>query len=67
MIFCDLEDAMTSTGVKTKEQMCQGVSRMDEPCDEQGQRHCEKCGLWFCRSHFPDPEWHHCAPEQGES
>jgi hypothetical protein len=67
MISCDLEDAMSSAGVKSKEQMCQGVSRMDEPCDEQGQRFCEQCGLWFCRAHFPDPEWHPCAPEQGES
>ncbi len=58
---------MSSTGVKTKEQICQGVSRIDEPCAEPGQRYCEQCGLWFCRSHFPDPEWHPCAPEQGES
>jgi len=27
---------MSSTGVKTKEQFCHGVSRMDEPCDEPG-------------------------------
>ncbi len=58
---------MSSTGVKTKEQICQGVSRIDEPCDEPGHRYCKRCGLWFCRSHFPDPEWHPCAPEQGES
>jgi len=58
---------MSSTGVKTKEQICHGVSRMDEPWDEPGQRFCERCGLWFCRPHFPDPEWHPCAPEQGES
>src|SRR5207244_4817118 len=35
--------------------------------DEPGQRFCELCCLWFCRSHFPDPEWHPCAPEQGDS
>lgn len=57
---------MSSAGVKAKEQMCQGVSRTDEPCDEKGQRFCKECGQWFCRAHFPDPAWHHCAPEQGE-
>ena len=58
---------MSSTGVKAQEQTCQGVSRMDEPCDAQGQKYCARCKQWFCRAHFPDPEWHHCAPEIGES
>ncbi len=43
---------MNSAGAKTKEQLCQGVSRVDEPCD-------------LCRAHFPDPDWHSCAPDQG--
>jgi hypothetical protein len=58
---------MNSTGVKTKEQICQGVSRMHKPCVKPGHRYCKRCGMWFCRSHFHDPEWHPCAPEQGVS
>ncbi|HET8922981.1 MAG TPA: hypothetical protein VFN26_08300 [Candidatus Acidoferrum sp.] len=56
---------MNTTAAKSKEQTCQAVSHLDEPCDEPGQRHCDRCGLWFCRAHFPDPEWHPCAPDQG--
>lgn len=56
---------MSSTAVKPQEQLCQGVSRVDEPCDHTGQQFCERCGQWFCKRHYPDPEWHGCAPEQG--
>lgn len=56
---------MSGTAVKSKEQLCQGISRVDEPCDNQGQQFCERCGQWFCRAHYPDPDWHPCAPEQG--
>jgi len=56
---------MSTTAVKPKEQVCQGVSRVEEPCDRSAQRFCEKCSQWFCQGHYPDPEWHACAPEQG--
>jgi hypothetical protein len=56
---------MNTTAAKPKEQFCQAVSHLDEPCDEPSQRFCERCGLWFCRAHFPDPQWHPCAPDQG--
>ena len=56
---------MTGTGIKPQEQTCQGVSRVDEPCDHSAQQYCERCGQWFCRAHYPDPEWHTCAPDQG--
>ena len=56
---------MNTTAAKPKEQTCQGVSRVDEPCGNGAQQYCQRCGQWFCRAHFPDPEWHPCAPEQG--
>ena len=56
---------MNATAVRPKEQRCQGISRVDEPCDEFAQQYCERCGQWYCRGHFPDPDWHPCAPEQG--
>jgi hypothetical protein len=57
---------MNATAARPKEQLCQGVSRVDEPCDQSTQQYCERCTQWFCRAHFPDPEWHPCASEQGE-
>jgi len=62
---CAVEDAMNAAGAKTKEQLCQGVSRVDEPCDLPAKQYCERCGQWFCPAHFPDPDWHSCAPDQG--
>jgi len=38
---------------------------VDEPCDLPAKQYCERCGQWFCRAHFPDPDWHSCAPDQG--
>jgi hypothetical protein len=60
-----VEDVMNATAAKPKEQLCQAVSRVDEPCDHSAQQYCERCGQWYCRAHFPDPDWHGCAPEQG--
>jgi hypothetical protein len=56
---------MSSTAVKPKEHLCQGISRVDEPCDQNAQQFCQQCDQWFCRAHFPDPEWHPCAPDHG--
>jgi hypothetical protein len=56
---------MSGTAIKPQEQTCQGVSRAEEPCDNAAQQFCERCRQWFCRVHFPDPEWHACAPDQG--
>ena len=56
---------MNTTAAKPKEQLCQAISRVDEPCDHNAQQYCERCGQWYCRAHFPDPDWHPCAPEQG--
>jgi hypothetical protein len=58
---------MNTTAAKPKEQLCEAVSHVDEPCNQRGQQYCTHCGQWFCRAHFPDPDWHVCAPEQGES
>ncbi len=58
---------MDATAAKSKQQLCQGISRLDEPCDQSAQQYCARCTQWFCRAHFPDPDWHPCAPEQGES
>jgi hypothetical protein len=58
---------MNATAVKPKEQLCQAISHVDEPCNQSAQQYCKLCRQWFCRAHFPDPDWHPCAPEQGES
>jgi hypothetical protein len=57
---------MEATAAKPKEQLCQAVSRVDEPCNHKGLQYCKHCSQWFCKAHFPDPDWHACAPEQGE-
>jgi hypothetical protein len=56
---------MSTPAVKPQEQTCQGVSRVDEPCGKDAQQYCDRCSQWFCRMHYPDPEWHACAPEHG--
>lgn len=48
-----------------KKKTCKGVSHRDVPCGGPAQRRCTQCGLWFCRIHFNDPDWHHCAPDTG--
>jgi hypothetical protein len=42
---------------------CKGVSHWDEPCDLPATRQCPECGVWFCETHFGDPEWHPCLEE----
>ena len=60
-----MEDAMNAPAVKSKEHICQAVSHVDEPCVQPAKQYCVRCGLWYCRTHFPDPDWHPCAPDQG--
>lgn len=50
---------------KPQKRVCKGVSHRDVPCEAAAQRRCTQCGQWFCRTHFNDPDWHHCAPDQG--
>jgi hypothetical protein len=59
------EAAMTKPQEAPEERACQGVSSVNEPCDLPAKRRCEHCGLWFCRMHHTDPDWHACAPDQG--
>lgn len=56
---------MNATAAKPQEQLCQAVSHVDEPCDHRAQQYCKSCGHWYCKGHYPDPDWHPCAPEQG--
>ncbi len=49
------------TKTQALERTCQGVSPLDEPCDEKANYHCETCGRWFCVVHAEDEVWHHCA------
>jgi hypothetical protein len=60
-----MEVAVEKPKKKLKKRLCQGTARRDEPCERPAQRRCTSCGLWFCRSHFPDSDWHSCAPDQG--
>jgi hypothetical protein len=65
LILYLIEVTMSDAEEKWEQQLCERVSHLDEPCDATAQRRCPRCGLWFCRSHFPDPDWHSCAPDQG--
>ena len=56
---------MEKTAKKPKKKLCKGVSQQEHSCDSPAQRRCTECGLWFCRTHFTDPDWHACAPDQG--
>lgn len=58
------------TGEKQSEDVqapCQGISGWDEPCTLPATKHCERCGLWLCGSHFGDPDWHPCACAQSHT
>jgi hypothetical protein len=50
---------------KEPKKLCKGVSPREVTCELPGQRRCSQCGQWFCRTHFSDPDWHACAPDQG--
>lgn len=56
----------TQTKPETLERTCQGVSPLDEPCDEKASYHCDTCGRWFCAVHAEDEAWHQCAAEHDE-
>jgi hypothetical protein len=56
---------MEKTAKKPKKRLCKGVTQRDHTCESPAQRRCAECGLWFCRVHFNDPDWHACAPDQG--
>jgi len=45
---------------------CEGVSRLDEPCNESAVVFCDECERWFCSAHAEDDHWHACALEPGD-
>jgi hypothetical protein len=45
---------------------CEGVSRLDEPCNQSAAIFCERCKRWFCAAHAEDDEWHACVVELGD-
>jgi hypothetical protein len=59
------EVVMNKVTKKPKKRLCKGISQQQVTCEAPAQRRCTQCGLWFCRIHFPDPDWHQCAPDQG--
>jgi len=59
------EFAMNKKAKHPKKRLCKGVSQQQVACEAPAQRRCTQCSLWFCRIHFQDPDWHHCAPDQG--
>jgi hypothetical protein len=46
--------------------LCEGVSRVDEPCNSPATVQCEKCDRWFCEAHAQDDQWHPCLFEPGD-
>ena len=45
---------------------CEGVSRLDEPCNKAAAVFCDRCERWFCAAHAEDDEWHSCGLEPGD-
>ena len=45
---------------------CEGVSRLDEPCNQASSFLCDRCERWFCAAHAQDEEWHSCGIEPGD-
>jgi hypothetical protein len=45
---------------------CEGVSPLDEPCNQSAEIFCETCERWFCASHAEDEQWHACTVELGD-
>jgi hypothetical protein len=45
---------------------CEGVSRLDEPCNESAAIFCDQCDRWFCPAHAEDDQWHSCLLEPGD-
>ena len=50
---------------KSEAVICQAVSNWDEPCDAPASRQCQECSVWFCDTHFAEPDWHPCAAGEG--
>lgn len=45
---------------------CEGVSRLDEPCNQSAAIFCATCDRWFCAAHMRDDQWHACQLEPGD-
>jgi len=45
---------------------CEGVSRLDEPCNQSAEIFCDQCDRWFCAAHAEDDQWHPCMFEPGD-
>jgi hypothetical protein len=45
---------------------CEGVSPLDEPCNETSSVFCDQCRRWFCAAHAQDEQWHPCLLEPGD-
>ena len=46
--------------------VCEGVSILDEPCNDAASVFCDRCERWFCAAHIQDEEWHTCGIELQE-
>jgi len=46
---------MTATAVKPKEQLCQAVSHVDEPCDHSAQQYCQAPAATVLQGSFSRP------------
>jgi hypothetical protein len=45
---------------------CEGVSRLDEPCNASAEILCDQCDRWFCATHVDDDQWHPCVFGPGD-
>jgi hypothetical protein len=59
------QQAKDNSGAEPKA-LCQGISRMDEPCNLPASVFCETCERWLCETHARDDQWHPCVFEPGD-
>jgi hypothetical protein len=45
---------------------CEGVSQLDEPCNQSAENFCDKCQRRFCAAHLQDDLWHGCQLSPGD-
>ena len=61
---CRLGEKKTES--KDPEQLCQGVSPLQDACGYRATVHCATCRKWFCDAHAEDDQFHPCMLPPGD-